>query len=147
VLCGAASTGELEREGDGAGDLVWEVEGGEGSLFREEWRLYIGGRGSTGRVDLRREDGRCRLWREEGAALAGAAGCGVLWRASGAMGEAEMVWFRGGQGWLWGGVRGGSPLFLRVSRSWVGAGKLGIDKGVSMAWLQGLGRTRTASAQ
>jgi hypothetical protein len=28
-----------------------------------------------------------------------------------------------------------------------GLGKLGIDKGVPMAWLQGLGRTRTASAQ
>jgi hypothetical protein len=62
ALCGAASTGELEREGYGAWDLVWEVEGGEGSLFREEWRLYIGGRGSTGRVDRRPAHCVCRLW-------------------------------------------------------------------------------------
>jgi hypothetical protein len=59
---------------------------------------FIVGRGSTRRGDLGRERGRCRQGREEGAALAGAAGCGVLWRAAGAMGEAEMVWFRGGHG-------------------------------------------------
>jgi hypothetical protein len=61
VTCEDDVDGGLEREGEGAWDLVWEVEEGGANLFREEWRLYIVGRGSTRRGDLRRERGRCRL--------------------------------------------------------------------------------------
>jgi hypothetical protein len=66
VPCEDDVDGGLEREGEGAWDLVWEVTGDGANLFREEWRLYIGGRGSTVRGDLRRERGRCRLTEERG---------------------------------------------------------------------------------
>jgi hypothetical protein len=53
--------------------------------------------------------------------LAWAAGYCVLWERPGAMGGVEAVWFRGGHG----RGPGGFPLFLHVSRSWVGAGEAG----------------------
>jgi hypothetical protein len=54
------------REGEGRRGDVWEVPGAGADLFREKWRLYIGGRGSMGRGDLRREHGRCQLTEERG---------------------------------------------------------------------------------
>jgi hypothetical protein len=68
------------------------------SLFREEGRSFYR---REREHEARGSGARARpvpAGREEGAALAGAAGCGVLWHAAGAMGGAEMVWFRGGHG-------------------------------------------------
>jgi hypothetical protein len=116
-------------------------------LSCKQWRPFIVGRGSTGRGDLRRERGRCWLTKGRGGRgfrRRAAACCGVLlahWRAAG-----------------WSGAEGASngcgegsgsflPFFSRSHGPGSGQGRLGIDKGVSMAWLQGLERTRTASAQ
>jgi hypothetical protein len=91
------------------------------SLFRKEGRLFIDGRGSTSGVQWRPAHGSGWQGSEEGAALACAAGCGVLQARPGAMGGVEMVWFRGGQGRGPGGVL----LFLRYLTAWVGAGEAG----------------------
>jgi hypothetical protein len=48
-------------------------------------------------VDRRPAHGSGRQGSEEGAALACAAGCGVLQASPGAMGGVGMVWFRGGK--------------------------------------------------
>jgi hypothetical protein len=83
---------------------------------------------------------------EEGAALACAAGCDVLWRAAGAIAGGGVVWFRGGQ------VRGpgASPPCLPCLTAWVGAGEAGdrqrSERGCRRVWLQGLGRTGTMLA-
>jgi hypothetical protein len=80
-------------------------------LSSQERRLFIDGRGSTGGVQWRPAHGSGRQGSEEGAALACAAGCGVLQACPSAMGGVEMVWFRGGQG------RGPGVFFLFSSMS------------------------------
>jgi hypothetical protein len=89
------------------------------SLFRKEGWPFIGGRGSTGGVQWRPAHGSGRQGSEEGAALACAAGCGVLHARPGAMGGVETVWFRGGQGR---GPVALPPPFFRVSRPGSGQG-------------------------
>jgi hypothetical protein len=108
-----------------------------GNFSGKRGGLFIDGRGSTRRVDLRRERGWCRLWEGRGAALAGAAGCGVLQVSPGAMGEVGMVWFRGGHGR---GPGGGSPLIFPVSRPWSGQGRLGLDQEIFPSMATGFGQ-------
>jgi hypothetical protein len=94
--------------------VAWFFSGKRGGPF-------IGGRGSTGGVQWRPAHRACRPWEGQGVVLAWAAGYCVLWELSGALAGGGVVWFRGEP------VRGpgGFPLFLRVSRSWVGAGEAG----------------------
>jgi hypothetical protein len=98
VACEDDVAGELDGGIESREEVVWGGAGDDVSLFREERRLFIDGRGSTGGVQWRPVHGSGQQGSEEGAALAGATGCGVLWRATGAMGGVETVWFRGGQG-------------------------------------------------
>jgi hypothetical protein len=78
---------------------------------------------------------------EEGAALACAAGCGVLWRAAGALAGGGVFWFRGGQ------VRGPGvfssvlPCLRALGRGWGGWARQRRGRGT--AWRSG---TRTMAA-
>jgi hypothetical protein len=58
---------------------------------------FIGGRGDHGRCTRADSSRLGRQGSEEGAALACAAGDGVLLEHPGMMGGIEVVWFRGGQ--------------------------------------------------
>jgi hypothetical protein len=98
AACEDDVAGELDGVIESREEVVWGGAGDDVSLFREERRLFIDGRGSTGGVQWRPVHGSGRQGSEEGAALACAAGCGVLWLAAGAMGGVETVWFRGGHG-------------------------------------------------
>jgi hypothetical protein len=128
------------REGEGRREDVWEVPGDGADLFREEWRLYIGGRGSTGRGDLRRERGRCRLTKGRGGRgfrRRAAACCGVL---------LAHLWAAG-----WSGAEGasngcgeGSGSFFSFSSRSHGPGsgqeRLGLDQEMFPSMATGFGQ-------
>jgi hypothetical protein len=80
-------------------------------LFIQQWCPFIGGGGSTSGVQWRIARGSGRQGSEEGAALACAAGYGMLLECPGAIGGIEVVWFRGGQG---GVLRWVCSIFIHV---------------------------------
>jgi hypothetical protein len=96
VTCEDDVDGGLEREGEGAWDLVWEVEAGEVHLSCKQWRPFY----SREREHRARGSAeRARPVSANGVKRGGVGGCcGVLQVSPGVMGEVGMVWFRGGQG-------------------------------------------------
>jgi hypothetical protein len=110
-------------------------------LFRQTGGPFIGGRGSTGRGDLRRERGWCRLTKGRGGRgfrRGAAACCGVLLAHSQAAGWSGAEGASDGCGE---GVRGVLLLFIPCLTAWVGAGEAGVDRGSVHGMATGPGRT------
>jgi hypothetical protein len=142
----AACSGELDGVIESREEVAWGGAGDGVSLFRKERRLFIDGRGSTGGVQWWPAHGSGRQGSEEGAALAGAAGCGVLHARPGAMGGVGTVWFRGGQGR--GPVCSSSSPPCLTAGAWEGVtgDRQQGDRGGPQVLLCGLGRTRKPSS-
>jgi hypothetical protein len=146
----AGGAGYVERERAGRREGVWELAGNgvrsivcsEGAFIGQE----VGGEGGqkvAGAGALATSTGNTGCGGLASVLAGFCRGVGALWAG---VGETTPVGsLQRGRG-REEGVRAVSSFSFPVSRPGSGLGRLGSTEGVSTAWLQGLGRTRTASS-
>jgi hypothetical protein len=148
VTCEDDVDGGLEREGEGAWDVFWEVEGGEVHLSCKQWRPFYS---REREHEARGSAERARPVSANGVKRGGVGGCcglrcaaGESWRdgrgRDGLVQREQVMAVGRGPGWF--------SSFLPCLTAWVGAGEAGLDRGrKSTTWLQDLGEREQRCSQ